>query len=410
MEYTELIPHLFRTEYRKIVAVLYKHFGFEGSATAEDIASDTFAAAAQLWPLKGVPNNPVPWLYQVAKNKARNHVARHNHFAKTVTPAVQLDNAGLIDEDIDLSTQHIADSQLKMMFALCHPSIPPQAQIGLALRILCGFGFQEIADAFLSSKETVNKRLYRAKEKLREKNIRIELPSNDEIGNRLENVLTTIYLLFNEGYYSLNKDSILQKELCFEAIRLCHMLTEKECTDLPKVNALLALMCFHASRFESRIGRSGEIVLYDDQDVSLWDAELISRGAYFMHRAAKGNEVSRYHLEALIAFWFTQKPDNTEKWQTVIYLYDKLLQINPTPVAALNRIYALYKVNGKAAALTELDGLIVIKDQFYYTLQAELYEGLDNKRVKASLQQALNLARTEVHKRLILNKLGKIHV
>src|SRR3979409_902921 len=162
-----------------------------------------------------------------------------------------------------------------MMFAICQPVITPEAQIGLSLRILCGFGIEEIADAFLTNKETINKRLFRAKEKLREEKIRIELPALSEIDARLAKVLRTIYLLFNEGYYSVSQDRTLRKDLCFEAMRLCYMLVENKATNKPQVNALLSLMCFHASRFEARIDQHGGIILYEDQDPGLWNADLI---------------------------------------------------------------------------------------------------------------------------------------
>ena len=168
MEQQELIPHLFRTEYRKIVSVLCKHFGFSQMEAAEDIASETFLTAAQTWPMKGIPQNPVAWLYNVAKNKAKNHLQRNSLYENKIAPELKSAFSDWQESEIDLSPQNINDSQLQMMFAICHPSIPPEAQIGLSLRILCGFGIEEIADAFLTNKETINKRLFRAKEKLRE--------------------------------------------------------------------------------------------------------------------------------------------------------------------------------------------------------------------------------------------------
>jgi len=219
-----LIPHLFRTEYRKIVSVLCKRFGFDQMEIAEDIASETFLAAAQSWGLSGIPEHPIAWLYHVAKNKAKNHLQRELLFKQKISTDIKNVVGSPEAPDIDLSPENIDDSQLQMMFALCHPSIPPEAQIGLSLRILCGFGIGEIADAFLTSKETINKRLFRAKEKLREGRIGIEIPGPGEIDKRLDTVLTTIYLLFNEGYYSVSQDRIIRKELCFEAMRLCQML------------------------------------------------------------------------------------------------------------------------------------------------------------------------------------------
>src|SRR5690349_21027188 len=235
MSQQELIPHLFRTEYRKIVAVLCKRFGFDQVETAEDIASDTFLTAAQSWGVKGIPPNPVAWLYRVSSNKALNHLQRNNLFENKIVRDLTGSEAEI--PEIDLSPQNINDSQLQMMFAVCHPSISTEAQVGLSLRILCGFGIEEIADAFLTNKETIYKRLFRAKEKLREERIKIELPGPDEIDNRLSAVLTTIYLLFNEGYYSISDNRTLRKELCFEAIRLAYMLVENQYTNKSPVNA-----------------------------------------------------------------------------------------------------------------------------------------------------------------------------
>src|SRR5450755_451375 len=177
----ELIPHLFRTEYRKIVSVLCKQFGFEQIEIAEDISSETFLTASQIWGLNGLPQNPVAWLYNVAKNKAKNHLQREKVFEGKIVPEFKKESSQIQEQEIDLSPQNINDSQLQMMFAICHPSISQEAQIGLSLRILCGFGIEEIADAFLANKETINKRLFRAREKLREEHVKIEFPQASEI-------------------------------------------------------------------------------------------------------------------------------------------------------------------------------------------------------------------------------------
>jgi len=403
MQQQEIIPHLFRTEYRKIVSVLCRHFGFDQIAIAEDLASDTFATAAQTWGIRGLPPNPTAWLYAVAKNKAKNHLQRDVTFSNKISPEIQNTTPQFYETDIDLSPQNINDSQLQMMFAICHPSIATEAQIGLSLRILCGFGIDEIADAFLSNKETINKRLYRAKEKLRDEKVSIELPNDKQIDERLAPVLTTIYLLFNEGYYSISTNTILRKDLCLEAMRLCTMLVENPRTNKPPVNALLSLMCFHASRFEARTNKNGEPVLYDDQDTSLWDTDLISKGAYFLNCSATGAELSKYHLEATIAYWRTQKLDTREKWQIVLGLYDQLLALSYSPVAMLNRIYALSKVNGKEPAIIEAEKLNLNNDQFYRTLLGDLYTDLDNQKAKQNFEQALSLAKADADK-IVLSK------
>jgi predicted RNA polymerase sigma factor len=295
-----------------------------------------------------------------------------------------------------------------MMFAICQPSISTEAQIGLSLRILCGFGIEEIADAFLTNKETINKRLFRAKEKLRTGKIDIELPVNSQIEARLETVLATIYLLFNEGYYSVSQNKTLRKELCLEAMRLCNMLVENDITNKPSVNALLSLMCFHASRFEARFNKSGETVLYDEQDTSLWNPELISRGGYYLNCSANGDAISKYHLEAGIAYWSTQKPDTKEKWENVLQLYNRLLQIQYSPIAALNRTYALSKANGKEEAIREAEKLNLTDNQFYFGLLGELWLDIDNKKSRENFRKALALTKTETGRQAIEAKMAGI--
>ncbi|WP_205511480.1 RNA polymerase sigma factor [Longitalea arenae] len=410
MQEPALIPHLFRTEYRKVIAVLCKRFGFDQIEIAEDIASDTFLSAALNWGIQGIPENPVAWLYTVAKNKAKNYLQRKATFTNKVLPesSMQANTITQPDYEIDLSPQNINDSQLQMMFAICHPAIPPEAQIGLSLRILCGFGIEEIADAFLTNKETINKRLFRAKEKLREEKIPIEIPAPEALDNRLASVLTTIYLLFSEGYYSISNNKVLRKELCMEAMRLCYMLVENKHTNKPPVNALLSLMCFHASRFAARIDKNGEYVLYDDQDTSLWDPDLISKGAYYLHLSASGDQLTKYHLEAAIAYWNTQKGDTPEKWENILQLYNRLLQIEYSPMAALNRTFALSKANSKQEAIIEAEKLQLSNNHFYFTLLGELYTGIDNRKAKQHFEKALHLAKTITDKQTIQKKINRL--
>lgn len=405
----ELIPHLFRTEYRKIVSVLCRRFGFDHIETAEDIASDTFLIAAQTWGYEGIPENPTAWLYTVAKNKAKNHLQRDSLFKNSIIPEIQQTSSKLHEMEIDLSEHNINDSQLQMMFALFHPSLSAEAQIGLSLRILCGFGIEEIADAFLTNKETINKRLARAKEKLREEKIIIEFPEPSTIDERLESVLRTIYLLFSEGYYSTSQNTILRKDLCYDAMRLCTMLVENPRTDTPQANALLALMCFHASRFDARIDQNGEIILYHDQDTSLWNMELIGRGGYFLHRATIGSSLSKYHLEAAIAYWSTQTEETKEKWETVLQLYNQLLQLEYSPVAALNRTFAFSKVHGKQKAIIEAEKLKLTENHFYHTLLGELYRGIDNTKALEHFTNAFSLAKTDNDKKTIQKKIDAVN-
>ncbi len=404
----ELVPHLFRTEYSKIAAVLSKLFGFEHLEVAEDIASETFLSALETWSFKGVPENPVAWLYAVAKNKARNHLKRANVFTDKVASQLSHSTPQNPEPDIDLSDGNIADSQLQMLFAVCHPSISVESQIGLALRILCGFGIGEIADAFLTNKEAINKRLFRAKETLRREGVKVEFPVESEIDKRLGSVLRTLYLLFNEGYYSESQAAILREELCAEAMRLTYLLAANEQTNKPSVNALLALMCFHASRFKARKDRNGEVVLYPDQDETLWDRELITRGVIYLRRAAGGNELSKYHLEASIAYWHTTKEDTKEKWENILQLHDHLLLLEYSPIAALNRTYALAKAKGSAEAIIDAEKLKLVNNHFYFRLLSELYKDIDKDKAKQNLRKALALAKTATDKQTIQKALDKL--
>lgn len=408
MNIKELIPHLFRTEYRKIVSVLGRRFGFEHLEIAEDIASDTFLTATQSWGLEGIPDNPTAWLYQVAKNKAANFLKRQTLFDKKISGEIRSNRVEQTALEVDLSPQNINDSQLQMMFAICHPFLSPEAQIGLSLRILCGFGIEEIANAFLTNKEVINKRLFRAKEILRNEKITIDVPAT-RIEERLDPVLRTIYLLFNEGYYSISQDKILRKDLCLEAMRLCTMLIENESTNKPEVNALLSLMCFHISRFDARLSGKGEIILYDEQDTTLWNTDLISKGGYFLKRAAGGDKVTKYHLEAAIAYWNTQKPDSKEKWENILQMYNQLLQLEYSPIAALNRTYALSKANGKRSALVEAEKLDLKDSQFYFALLGELYTGIDNKKAISNIERAFSLAKTPADKQVLQKKIDSLH-
>ena len=394
----ELLPHLFRTEYRKIVAVLSAHFGFESEGLGEDIASDTFLTAAETWGQKGLPANPVAWLYHVAKNKARDHL-KHARVRQKAAAALQEGEEN--PPDIDLSEQNIQDSQLRMMFAICQPLISPAAQTCLALRILCGFGIDEIADAFLSNKETINKRLFRAKETLRKQQVEIVVPSQPEIGERLPAVLATLYLLFNEGYYSSHHDLTVRKDLCLEAMRLAHMLVENEVTNRPEANALLALMCYHASRFEARTDEQGEIIRYEDQDRCLWNDELIGRGHHYLQLSSSGDRITKYHLEATMAYWHTLKEDVPEKWENILQLYNRLLQLEYSPMAALNRTYALAKARGKTVAIAEAKKLELSGHHLYHVLMGYLYREVGPGTAKGYLHTALALAKTTAEKNRI---------
>ncbi|MFV8351729.1 RNA polymerase sigma factor [Flavobacterium sp. XS2P14] len=408
MEKDELIPQLFKTEYRKIISVLCKLFGIVHIEIAEDITNDTFLLASETWGLKGIPENPTGWLYTVAKNKTKDYFKRNKTFSEKIIADFKYDQKQSDEIEVNLSVKNITDSQLQMIFAICNPTIPAEAQIGLALRILCGFGIDEIAEAFLTKKETINKRLFRAKEKLRTENVKIELPNENEIYKRLETVLTTLYLLFNEGYHSSTQQSHLRKELCLEAMRLNYFLIENETTNKPIVNALMALMCFHSSRFEARTNQMGEPILYEEQNKSLWNEELIEKGNFFLIESAKGQEISKYHLEASIAYWHSTKIENSGKWENILQLYNQLLQIEYSPITALNRTYAISKVFGKEKAIQEALKLDLKENHFYHSLLGNLNTNLENNKAIIHFEMAYKLVKSNSDKMTIDNHLKKL--
>ena len=388
------LKNLFQQEFSRLVAGISRQFGLQHIERAEDLVSETFLLAAETWGVRGMPANPRAWLYAVAKQKTLYQFRRHNRLVNKVMPELIGQVGEADDVAVDFSEQAIRDSQLRMLFALCTPLIPDEAQIGLALRILCGFGIDEIAQAFLTNKETITKRLFRAKEKLRTEGISLELPPERELVRRLDRVLRVIYLLFNEGYYSKTQNQTLQQDVCLEAMRLGVMLTDYTQTNLPKTKALLALMCFHASRFSARQPDNGLLILYELQDETLWDVALINQGFWWLRESLSGDEVSTYHLEARIASWHCIKDDTPDKWQAILTLYDQLIRINDSPIVALNRVYALYQVEGQAAALQAIHELRLENSHLYWMLLGELYRETEPLRATDQYRQALALAKT----------------
>jgi RNA polymerase sigma-70 factor (ECF subfamily) len=273
------------------------------------------------------------------------------------------------------SDDEIEDSQLKMIFACCHPTIAPESQIALALKTLCGLSTSEIAKAFLTNEETIAKRIYRAKEKIRLENIELEMPNADEMGKRLNAVLQSLYLLFNEGYNSSQPDFLIREELCEEAMRLNFLLTGNSITNRPKTKALLALMCFQASRLQSRLDDKGNIVLLKYQDRSKWFRPLMEKGFYYMDASIEEYETSTYHLEAAIAsLHASAKSFEETDWKGILFLYEKLYEMHPTPVIALNRTIAYAYAVDKSAALNEMLQIKGLENYYIYpTAIGELY-------------------------------------
>lgn len=397
----QLVPHLFRTEFRKITTQICRLYGLEYLGEAEDIASETFLSALESWPYKGIPPNPAAWLYRVAKNKAMNRLEQKATRRKVEAqlPAAELE---------DIPYPEAEGDQLRMLFAICHPALSKETQVTMALRILGGFGLDEIASALFISKETIQKRSYRGRETLKEQGIVLEMPIGAALEERLDMVLLTIYLLFTEGYYSETKEELIREDLCFEAMRLAYLLTEQPPTNSPKLRALLALFCFQASRFAARKNKAGEWLLYDQQDASLWNQELIARGVEWLHKASVGEELSFYHLEAAIAYWYTRPVDTKEKWEAIVGLYDKLLELKASPVVALNRIFAVYKLKGAPAAIRLAEQLTMSGNPYYYMLVGELHSELDKQYARECFRKAHQLANTEVDRSFIDKRLQEM--
>ena len=400
-----IIPHLFRTEYSKIIAVLCKTYGLNSIEFAEDIVSDTFLKASETWGLKGLPENPTAWLYTVAKNKSKDSFKRQQLFSQKIEIDLKHSQIEFDTFDVDLSEQNIFDSQLKMMFAICNPILSKDAQITFALRVLCGFGIDEIASALLTSKSTINKRLIRAKSTLKAHNIDLSIPNSEQLTKRLDNVLSILYLLFNEGYYSSTSKTILKKDICINAMSLLNMLLNYKLTNLPDSNALMALFCLQSSRFDARQNCNGELILYNDQDKSKWNLELIEKGNYFLFLSATQTNYTKYSLEALIAHWHSKvNVDEQLKWEAILQLYNQLIQIEYSPITALNRTYALAMVDGNKIAIKETLKLNLTQNYFYHILLSELYTDSNPIKKNQHLNFALALAKTEQAKCYILNK------
>jgi len=366
----KIIGHLFRQEAGKMAAVLTRMLGFQSLDLAEDIVQDTLLKALSVWKIKGIPENPSAWLYKVAKRKAIDcirqyhvHEQHHRELAPalksewTLSPAV---NKFFLKDEIE-------DSQLRMIFACCHPSIPYESQIALTLKTLCGLSIQEIANSFLTNDETITKRLFRAREKIRQENISLEAPLPATLPGRLDAVLHTLYLLFNEGYNSSHPDHLIRAELCEEAMRLCLLLIRNSKTSLPRAKALLALMCFQASRDDARIDADGRIVQLKYQDRTKWNNSLIQKGNFYLNQSAEGAEMSPYHIEAAIAATHAAATsfDKTD-WGRILDLYTILSRMKPGAVVELNKAIALGYGKSAAEGLEALNSIVGLHEHYLF--------------------------------------------
>ena len=408
---TQLVDHLFRHESGKMIAVLSRLLGLQNLETAQDIVQDTLLQAMNTWRFKTIPDNPSAWLYRVAKNKAIDFLRREKQF-KNISPQYSY----LLESEYTLSStvnnlfleNEIQDSQLRMMFACCHPVITAESQISLTLKTLCGLSVNEIAKAFLTTDETIAKRIYRAKEKIKTEKIELDVPQSNELSLRIDTVLKSLYLLFNEGYKSSNPDKLIREDLCEEAMRLCFLMTQHSLTALPRTKALLALMCFQASRLDARLDDKNNIILLKHQDRSKWNRSLISKGFELMEESTEPFEVSAYHLEAAIASQHaTARSFEQTDWKTIYHLYEMLYQLQPNPVVAMNKAIASSYAISKQNALQELQQIKGLENHHvYYASIAEVYFDLDNKEeAKKFFKKALELTSSSFDQQLLMNKI-----
>ncbi|WP_299223446.1 sigma-70 family RNA polymerase sigma factor [uncultured Psychroserpens sp.] len=399
---------LFRKEYGNIVSFLTSKFGFNFLDSAQDIAQDTLLTAFQKWSDHGIPENPKGWLFTVAKNKALNFIKREN---KTETfDASQLKEQHVFTDHIKLN-QQIEDSMLEMIFACCSDVISVEGHIILILSTLGGFTRKELASALVLEEETIKKRLYRAKKKIRDSSLSLQIPDLDKLNTRLYSVLNSLYLLFNEGYNSSSNNNLIRKDICLEALRLTQLLSKYFDKD-NKVRALFALMCFHIARFESRIDVKGAIVLFKDQDRSLWSKPLINKGIIELSAASEGNTLSSYHLEAGIALQhcISYSYESTN-WQTIKKLYTQLYNYKPSPIIKLNIAIVEGIIEGPEKAIEILETLKSNKRlSKYYLLYAtlgEFYGRLCKTEIaKANFEKAIQLTSNQKEKALLLKKIN----
>ncbi len=412
----DLADHLFRHESGKMVSVLSRLLGLQNLETAQDIVQDTLLQAMSTWSYNGVPDNPSAWLYRAAKNKAIDFLRRQKKF-KEISPQYSY----LLQSEYSLSStvnnlfleNEIQDSQLRMMFACSHPSIPEESQIALTLKTLCGLSVNEIAKAFLTNEEAISKRIYRAKEKIKLEKIELNVPQGNKLSGRLDVVLKSLYLLFNEGYNSSCPDQLIREDLCQEAMRLTYLLTAHIVTNLPRTNALLSLMCFQASRLQARLDDKGNIILLKFQDRNKWYRPLIERGITYLEIATENAETSSYHLEAAIASLHAAAPSFEQTdWKSIYHLYEILYSLQPMPIVALNKAIASAYAISKENALHQLLQIKGLENYYlYHTSIGEIYYELQNKdKAKKFYEAALHLTTSRQEQQLLIAKISNCEV
>lgn len=372
---------------------------------AEETVQETMLRALQVWPYQGIPENAPAWLFRVAHNAAIDAVRRRRLSNDREQQAVaDLARSATLAAEPDLDEQ-LRDDELRMIFMCCHPEIPRDSAVALSLKTVGGFGVREIARAFLADDATVAQRLVRAKRQIRDRDLTLEMPTGAELPPRLDAVLNVIYFIFNEGYAAHEGDALIRHDLCGEALRLGRLIAISSLAG-PKVHALVALMCLLAARTPARVDAIGDLILFEDQDRSLWDQRLIALGFDHFDRSMDGQSVSVYHVEAAIAATHARAGEN---WQIILDLYDDLMILNPSPVVALNRAVAIAKVHGPAQALAALPPDTKLHNyHLYQAVRGHLLHQLNrNKEAAEAFRQALSCKCSEPERRLLTRKLSE---
>ncbi len=378
-EISRLAEHFFRHEAGKLVSILTGIFGIDRLQLAEDVVQESLVRALQTWPYYGIPDNPAAWLTQTAKHLALDLIRREKTFRDKETEIITFidqwssDPAG---DDSPIFDTEIKDGRLRLMFACSHPQIPPEAQTALALKTLCGFSTTEIAIAFLTTEAAIAKRLTRARQRIHDLQIPFEIPSGSELSGRLDGVLQTLYLLFNEGYKASSGENLVREDLCFEAIRLATLLAEHPLTNQPRIHALISLMLLDGARLPARVDAEGNILRLKEQNRSLWNRKMIEHGMLHLGLAAAGAELTEYHIQAGIAACHDAAADyKSTDWQKILTLYDHWIGISDSPVIALNRAVAVANVQGPKAGLAATEPIRKKGDlDSYYLFYAVLGE------------------------------------
>lgn len=401
---------LFRGSYGTIIGALIRKFGPDRLDLIESAVQEAFLKAIQLWPNKGRPDRAVNWLIRVASNYALDNLRHQTRFDAISDDFID-DCAA---ERSARFSDEVSDDDLRMLFLCCHPALAVESQVALLLKTACGFSVREIAKAFLAKEETVAQRLIRAKQRIRQEKIAFELPPVAALAERLDAVVLSLYLLFNEGYSASGGEDLVRVDLCEEAIYLTKKLIRHPLGQVPKIHALLALMLFHRARVGTRMDSSGNMLLLKDQDRSLWDKRLLQEGSQHLSLAMAQGELSKYHLEAGIAACHVFAPawDKTD-WDQIISYYELLEKISPTPVVTLNRVAATLMGRGAVKALDELrkaqKNLCDLQYYLYPAVAAEIHLQLGNKReARSHYASALRLAGNKAEKAFLASRLREL--